>query len=270
MINLCNWFFSRREVIAKSSYSLLSVNRKKKLVYKKIFNITMFRHEESITRFLQDKSSHVVPLLFSDPSRHLLVFPQADQDLFEWLYENQTVKKMEANHKNKLLQGYVLQIVHGLYDLYFNRIEHYDLKPQNILLFADGSAKLADFGCAVHEGTAYTMWTGSYAYMAPELTGSSHTTIYVPHSVDVYSFCIMIIYIFFPMLFIPRYEPMTQEEYRALKEHARNLLIYHNVAQDLSRDLLSGLEEDPRHRIMLPLLLNRMMRYLTDTDTVLS
>lgn len=263
MSSLWNWLFRRkREVIAESAHSRVCVDRNKARVYKEVFDTAMFLHEESMIRFMQDKSKHVVPLLFSHPGRRTLVIPQADQDLFGWLYEDQAVREMDADDKNEILRDYLLQIIQGVYDLYVNRVEHYDLKPQNILLFADGSAKLTDFGCAVHRGTAYRRWRGSFAYMAPELTVQRPTTAYVPHSMDVYSLCVMLVYILFPNLLVPRYEPLSPQEYRELRERAIELFALHHTDPNLSSLLLWGLEPDPSLRVPMPLLLHRILKCL--------
>lgn len=47
-------------------------------------------------------------------------------------------------------------------------IVHRDVKPANIILSKNGTAKLTDFGCAVPRNVIGTLIAGSLAYMSPE------------------------------------------------------------------------------------------------------
>lgn len=114
-----------------------------------------------------------------------LVFEFVDMDLKKSLDASGPVT-------GSLLKRMVYQMLDGLYFCHRHRIVHRDLKPANILVTADRSLKLADFGLArafmvpMHTYTheVVTLW-----YRAPEiLLGENH---YAP-AVDMWSVgCIM-------------------------------------------------------------------------------
>ncbi|CAH1280049.1 unnamed protein product [Diabrotica balteata] len=70
------------------------------------------------------------------------------------------------------VQKIVWDLVSALYYLHSNRVLHRDLKPQNILLDMNNTAKLCDFGFARNMSTGTHVLTsikGTPLYMAPEL-----------------------------------------------------------------------------------------------------
>jgi serine/threonine protein kinase len=71
-------------------------------------------------------------------------------------------------------------------------IVHRDLKSQNVLLGADGTAKVCDFGIAKFKDRTFVSTVngqaGTPAYMAPELFDGINAT----EKVDVYSFSILL------------------------------------------------------------------------------
>ena len=61
------------------------------------------------------------------------------------------------------------QLLEGVAHAHEQRIVHCDIKPENILLFDDGSLRLGDFGIAkVAQKTLRGCGTGTVGYMAPE------------------------------------------------------------------------------------------------------
>ncbi|KAJ1284964.1 hypothetical protein BS78_03G245000 [Paspalum vaginatum] len=60
-------------------------------------------------------------------------------------------------------------LLRGLAYLHARAVVHGDVKPANVVLGADGRAKLADFGCARALGAAKRPIGGTPAFMAPEV-----------------------------------------------------------------------------------------------------
>ena len=109
-----------------------------------------------------------------------LIFEFVEQDL------KKAIDK-RTGFSSQMLKKLCFQLLDGLYFCHRHRIVHRDLKPANILLTADGTLKIADFGLArafqvpMHTYTheVVTLW-----YRAPEiLLGEKH---YTP-AVDMWS-----------------------------------------------------------------------------------
>lgn len=107
------------------------------------------------------------------------------------------------HHSKKLTDGQLkkritLGIVLGMVQLHLLRIVHGDLKPANILITNDYTAKVTDFGFATLRDKSSSAMSssdnerairGTACYMAPELLDSGHP----PSSrTDVYSFGVML------------------------------------------------------------------------------
>jgi aurora kinase, other len=78
-----------------------------------------------------------------------------------------------------ICREYLNAVAKAIYHMHSRNIIHRDLKPENVLIAADGTLKVADFGCAVLSpppATPRTTLCGTPEYLAPEtirLTGHS-------------------------------------------------------------------------------------------------
>ncbi|KAL3311673.1 Serine/threonine-protein kinase 36 [Cichlidogyrus casuarinus] len=89
----------------------------------------------------------------------------AEGDLYEILMD-------DKNFSEEIVKDVACQLVSALYYLHANRILHRDMKPQNILLDANGVVKLCDFGFAKSSNLdtfVLTSIKGTPLYMSPEI-----------------------------------------------------------------------------------------------------
>lgn len=97
--------------------------------------------------------------------------------------------------RNADMVHYAIDILNGLRDLHREGKVHRDLKPENVLLMADNTAKLTDFGISGDRnkrmternifGKPYQIF-GTYAYMPPEQVNRGKSTV-LP-TTDIFSF----------------------------------------------------------------------------------
>ena len=144
------------------------------------------------------------------------------------------------------------QVVNGLLYLHNKGIVHQDIKPSNILLFSDGTAKIADFGIG-HSFQSADMVVGSPAYQAPEFFGDCDSEDIEedlpldPIKEDVWSLGITI----FETVF--GYLPFRGSNPYEIAKNARtkSLNFPHEISNDL-KDLLFGmLEINPENRFTM-------------------
>ncbi|GIL55155.1 hypothetical protein Vafri_10744 [Volvox africanus] len=136
---------------------------------------------------------------------------------------------------------YVAQIVSALEYLHNKGIAYRDLKPENLLIGADGYLRLTDLGFAkVVRGRTYTM-CGTPDYLAPEvITGKGHSTC-----VDWWSLgCVV-----YEMLhgFPPFYTGNPQDTYRRILQRD---LVFPPYIGPWARDLIHRLlQVEPSQRL---------------------
>jgi serine/threonine protein kinase len=132
-------------------------------------------HQEDLKDFLNEartiqlRHPHIVPLLDFGLSRNglpFLVMEYAAGGTLRDCYPRGTRLPLES------ISLYVNQLASALHYAHTHRVIHRDIKPENMLLRADGTILLSDFGIArvldySSTGSALTQ-AGTPAYMAPE------------------------------------------------------------------------------------------------------
>ena len=107
------------------------------------------------------------------------------------LVEGITLKEFIARRGKLSVQeslGIAIQIAQGLRAAHAKHIIHRDIKPQNIIISKDGSAKVTDFGIAkaVTSNTITTNAVGSVHYISPEQARGG----YSDEKSDIYSLAV--------------------------------------------------------------------------------
>lgn len=97
-----------------------------------------------------------------------------------------TFVQKNGAQKEALAQEWMSQLVSAIYYIHMKKMAHRDLKLENILLFADNSVKIADFGFCREADYDHlsTTFCGSKSYSAPEIL-LGHA--YPPFKADVWS-----------------------------------------------------------------------------------
>ncbi|PSN39585.1 hypothetical protein C0J52_18754 [Blattella germanica] len=127
--------------------------------------LTSLRQEFQIQQHLHHPN--IIQMLdsFETENEIVVVTEYAEKELYEILGK-------EGYLSEEKVQEIACDLVSALYYLHSHRVLHRDLKPQNILIEANGVAKLCDFGFArsMSSGThVLTSIKGTPLYMAPEL-----------------------------------------------------------------------------------------------------
>eukprot|EP00026_Physarum_polycephalum_P000940 Phypoly_transcript_00941.p1 GENE.Phypoly_transcript_00941~~Phypoly_transcript_00941.p1 ORF type:complete len:920 (+),score=130.35 Phypoly_transcript_00941:137-2896(+) len=128
-------------------------------------DIRNLRSEINILRKLNHENIILMLDSFETKTEFCVVMEYAQGELFEILEDDRKLPEKEV-------QKIAKHLVNALHYLHSNRIIHRDMKPQNILIGANGVIKLCDFGFARAMSCNTMMLTsikGTPLYMAPEL-----------------------------------------------------------------------------------------------------
>lgn len=140
------------------------------------------------------------------------------------------------------------QILEGIVVAHKAGVIHRDIKPQNILIKADGTVKITDFGIATTEGavqlTQHDSVMGSVHYMAPESARGEQATV----QSDIYSLGI----VFYEMLTgdVPhKGDGAVQVAIKHLKEDIRPVRDFNNsIEQSIENIVLKATAKNRQYR----------------------
>ena len=210
---------------------------------KKEKEIQGLRQEIDILKTLRHENIIQMLDAFETPSDFCVVTEFAQGELFEIL-------ESDTSLSEEVVQTIAKQLVAALHYLHSNRIIHRDMKPQNILISADGTVKLCDFGFAramSQDTFVLTSIKGTPLYMAPELVQEQP---YTP-AVDVWSMGVILY-----ELFVGKPPFYTTSIYKLIKQIVNQAPVYPSAMSNNFKSFLQRvLEKDPKKRLGWPELL---------------
>jgi serine/threonine protein kinase len=111
------------------------------------------------------------------------------RDLF-WVLQNEN-RLFRAGGRKQWVTFYGTEIVAALDLIHKNQVLYRDLKPDNVMIDADGHIKLIDFGFSKLLNSKQRAFTncGTVGYTAPEVLGGSGYS----YQADVWSFGILLV-----------------------------------------------------------------------------
>jgi len=155
------------------------------------------------------------------------------------------------------------EILSGLDELHQKGFFHRDIKPQNVLVHEDGSAKLSDFGIAGHKNSRLTERNifgkvehifGTWAYIAPEQANNKIAFKALDAVADIFSFGIMMFELFTGRYPFPPYKIETEKdllEYldNAKKGNYNGLSLYRDRIPETWKAIIQkSIEPDFQHK----------------------
>lgn len=125
--------------------------------------------------------------LSSDPAAAALITAFASRgELGHALHDSRRIRRMSNEYKFRIAIG----LARGIQHLHEKDVVHRDVKPANVLLDDDFNPMLTDFGFSrlIDDSGDMTGETGSYRYMAPEVTRHGKYS----GKADVFSYAVII------------------------------------------------------------------------------
>jgi serine/threonine protein kinase len=176
LLNLGNYWKGKR--LGEGTGGVVYEVRDKPLVVKKshfaIMESSSYVMESAmLRRFNHPNVLGATDVAITDKNKLLVVLDKAEKTVSKWSFTQpkwQTNQKPIDGFKSKTFKIIAYQILCGLAYIHSLGIIHGDVKPQNILEFADGTVKIADFGLATAQQCS---WTN-------EATGLRYSTVFRP------------------------------------------------------------------------------------------
>ena len=218
-------------------------------------DLNNLRQEIDILRGLHHENIILLLDSFETPHEFCVVTEFAQGELFEILEDDHNLPETEVR---KIAQ----QLVQSLHYLHSHRIIHRDMKPQNILISANGTVKLCDFGFARAMSSSTIVLTsikGTPLYMAPELVQEMPYN----HTADLWSLGVIIY-----ELFVGQPPFYTTSIYTLINLIVKDPVKYpDNMSPDFKSFLKGLLNKTPQERLAWPELLDHPFVKETEEET---
>ncbi|CAL8462229.1 g1760 [Coccomyxa elongata] len=178
-------------VVVKGSYRLAPVAIKRLRDQSPEQQVAFFK-EMSILRACRG-SRYVVPFVGASlqPGNTILAMDYMDNGNLWDALPRKTKDGRQIFQWNNRGKRVALEIALGLHFLHDLRVAHLDLKSSNVLLAADGTAKISDVGLAALISRSYLSQmapAGTWAWVAPEVILGGRVT----HKADIFSFGVVL------------------------------------------------------------------------------
>jgi fused-like protein len=220
-------------------------------------DILNLRSEISILRLLNHENIILMFDALETDGSFCVVTEYAQGELFEVLTDDSRLPE-------PVVQDVAKQLVAALHYLHSHRIIHRDMKPQNILIGANGLVKLCDFGFARAMSSNTQVLTsikGTPLYMSPELVKEQP----YDHTSDLWSLGII-------LYELATGQPpfYTNSIYSLINHIVKDPVVYPDTMSSDFKSFLKGLlVKDPKRRLSWstnPCLLDHPFVALTEED----
>jgi serine/threonine protein kinase len=217
-------------------------------------DISNLRQEIEILRKLSHPNIIEMMDAFETRSDFCVVTEFAQGELFQILEDDKYLSE-------SVVQDVARQLTAALHYLHSHRIIHRDMKPQNILVAANGALKLCDFGFAramSQHTLVVTSIKGTPLYMAPELVQEQPYN----HTVDLWSLGVILFELFTGEP--PFYTTSIYSLVKAIIQD--NIKWPKRISKDFKSFLSGLLDKDPKKRLDWPELAQHPFVYVPGSE----
>ena len=217
----------------------------------KILKKEFAENEEFLRRFRNESKaiallSHpnivkVYDVNFSDRLQYIIMEYIDGITLKEYIDAEQVLTWKDSVH-------FIIQVLRALQHAHDRGIVHRDIKPQNIMLFTDGTIKVMDFGIAKFaredNGTQSDQAIGTVHYISPEQARGDDTD----EKSDIYSVGVMLYEMLTGQKPFDTDNPISIAVMHMQNTPKRPRAINPDIPEGLEEIILRAMEKDPENR----------------------